>query len=133
MPLEKFSSEYNYIRDQLQTESFDEPLKSMMTGLKTILGGDGPDISSSVKLKKMRWELISEEAAKVMKSCGIDDKGTVPPADMAVIKAAAIKFLRHLYLMSMRGAQNVWVFSSPKSYAHYPSDESGRPGPVPSH
>lgn len=123
MPLEKFSDEYNYIREQLKTEGFDPPLKAIMDGLKNVLGTDGPDINGNVKLKRMRWELLSEEAAKVMKSCGIADKATPAPADMAVIKAAVIKFLRHLYLMTMRGSQHVWLFSSPKAYAHYPSDE----------
>lgn len=45
-------------------------------------------------------------------------------------RAAALKNLRHLYLLSKFGGKDTWMLSLPKSYRAWPTDEMAHDGPL---
>jgi hypothetical protein len=123
MAMELFSKEYDYLRQYVKAGNFVDPAKKATDGLKTLMTDDGFDAAGGAKLDLLRKLLQSKEGEHILKSVGLDPKANTPPDGTKVIRAAALKFMRHLYLIRERGAQKVWVFSSPKNYRHHPSDE----------
>jgi hypothetical protein len=123
MPMELFSNEYKTLKAIVSKQTFDEPLKTQMAALKDVFGDDGFDESCQPTLDLMRGLLFIKEADRILQAAGGDPASTLAPYPESVQKAAAIKFLRHLYLAHQRGSQKVWVFDSPDAYRHYPSGE----------
>ena len=123
MPMELFSHEYKKLKDIVSKQKFDEPLKSQMAALKDIFGEDGFDEGCQPTLDLMRGLLFLKEADRILQAAGADPASKLAPYPESVQKAAAVKFLRHLYLSHQRGSQKVWVFDSPDAYRHYPSGE----------
>jgi hypothetical protein len=123
MPVELFSAEYRTLKEIVDKGQFDDPLKAAMGQMKGILGVDGFDPNCQAPLDLMRGLLFIQEHDRILGSAGIDPQGRTAPALEGVMRAAALKFLRHLYLVGQRGDQKVWVADSPKSYGHYPSGE----------
>jgi hypothetical protein len=123
MAMELFSKEYKTLKDVVGKQKFDEPLKSAMAALKDVFGADGFDENCQATLDLMRGLLFIKEGDRILEAAGGDPASSLAPYPESVQKAAAIKFLRHLYLAHERGGQKVWVFDSPDSYRHYPSGE----------
>lgn len=123
MAMELFSTEYKALKEIVSKQKFDEPLKSVMVALKDVFGDDGFSEDCQPTLDLLRGLLFVKEADRILTAAGGDPASTLAPYPESVTKAAAIKFLRHLYLSHQRGSQKVWVFDSPKSYRHYPSGE----------
>jgi hypothetical protein len=123
MALELFSVEYNDLKKIVGDGSFDDPLKSVMKAMKNIFGVDGFDDSCHAQLDSLRGLLIQKEDEQILQSAGAEPSNTKAPDAAALNKAAAIKFLRHLYMTHERGSQKIWVFSSPSAYRHYPTGE----------
>ena len=123
MAMELFSREYKLLKDIVGRQKFDEPLKSAMAALKDVFGEDGFDENCQPTLDLMRGLLFIKEGDRILEAAGGDPASALAPYPESVQKAAAIKFLRHLYLSHQRGSQKVWVFDSPDAYRHYPSGE----------
>lgn len=123
MSNQKFGDEYQEHRALLATSSLQGHASSAL--LKKLLGATGPELGSAGALNMMRTlAKKGGEAAYVMKGVGIEGPGGAGAPPAAVVKTAAlIKFMRHLYLAGSRGSQNVWVFSSPKSFRQFPLGE----------
>ena len=64
-----------------------------------------------------------KEAERIMEAAGLDPAGMGVPSDAGVRNAGLLKFLRHLYMVGARGAQQVWVLSTPASFRSFPQDE----------
>lgn len=117
------SEEYDAERKLLQNASLEGAAGGIL-GLKKVLGPAGPDRTYAAALDQFRDVALKfKEADRIMESAGLDPAGKGVPAEDGVKKVAALKFLRHLYLVGQRGSQQVWVLSTPKAYAHYPQDE----------
>lgn len=123
MAKEYFSVEYRTLKEIVANGQFDEPLKAVMAQMKGVFGADGFDPNCEAPLELMRGLLFIQEHDRILSSAGIDPKATKAPPLEGVMRAAALKFLRHLYLVHQRGSQKVWVADTPKSYNHYPSGE----------
>lgn len=127
MAMELFSDEYNFVKSILenpaQQRAFQQPLKKHLSAMWSILGAEGPDISYATKLGAMRTALTLKQSSRIMRSAGIDPKGTGTIDDSAVVRAGVIKFLRHLHMIHKRGNQKIWIFSCPASFSHYSVDE----------
>ncbi len=123
MVKEVFSAEYRTLKEIVAKGQFDAPLKAAMAQMKGIFGVDGFDPNCEAPLELMRGLLFIQEHDRILSSAGIDPKATTAPPLESVMRAAALKFLRHLYLVHQRGSQKVWVADTPNSYAHYPSGE----------
>jgi hypothetical protein len=123
MALEKFSEEYNYVKGVLDSAVYEEPLQGVLAQVKEFLGASGPNESCNGKMELLRGLLTLHGDERTILASGGEANQVTPLEDQAVMRAAAIKFIRHLYLMGIRGGQKVWVFSSPKAFSHYPTDE----------
>ncbi len=119
----RFGFEYKRQRETLDKEALGG-VCAKIPGLKHVLGPDGPDRTHGNALDDLRdIGLQGKEVERIMEAAGLDFNGTGVPADAGVRKAALIKFLRHLYLVSSRGNHQVWVLSTPASYRQFPSGE----------
>lgn len=121
MPSTGLADEYKLCRDSLQKDTFEGAIQGLID-LAKALGADGPAVEHYAKVSYFRdVTLRFKEADKLMEAAGIAATGAA--SDATVRKAASLKMLRHLYLVGSRGAQQVWVLSTPKSYRKFPSDE----------
>ncbi len=119
----RLADEYELCRKTLQSEKFDGAITGIASILK-ILGTEGPASEHYGTLTHLRDVTLKfKEADKLMEAAGIAATGVA--SDKAVLKAASLKLVRHLYLVGARGSQQVWVVSTPKSYSKFPSDELG--------
>lgn len=120
---QQLSDEYTLHRKLLSKEKLDS-LGGALVGLKKVLGSTGPDRSHGDALDYLRKHgLKGDEAAKIMEYAGLSPTAVTVPAELGVRKAAAIKFLRHLYLQGGRDNQQVWVLATPSAYTGWPSAE----------
>ncbi|HEX6239462.1 MAG TPA: M35 family metallo-endopeptidase, partial [Polyangiales bacterium] len=58
----------------------------------------------------------------------MDDASAVEGA--TANKVAALKLMRHLYLANLRGGQQLWIASMPRSYRSWPQEELRRGSPT---
>lgn len=123
MANDRFGTEYDAQRTLLESATF-AGVASGVLGLKKVLGATGPDRAHADALETFRTvSLKFKEADKIMEAAGLDPAGTGVPSEAAVKKAALLKFLRHMYLVSERGGQQVWVHATPAKYRQFPQDE----------
>jgi hypothetical protein len=122
MAFEGLGEEYDAVRAVFQLP-FPGATEGVL-GLKKVLGADGPERSHAESLEHFRTVTLKFKATdKILESSGLDPAGKNVPTEDAVKRAASLKFLRHLYMVSARGNQEVWVLTSPKTYSHYPLAE----------
>lgn len=123
MAAEILSLEYKQLAQHLKSHAF-AGVAANLTNLSKVLGPTGPERGHAAELDLLRSQLMkSDEASNIMDAAGLNPKSNTAPPAHAVNMAAALKFLRHLYMVSERGNQQVWVLSIPKSYSHYPLRE----------
>lgn len=122
MAMELLSAEYNYLRPYSK-QTFTDPLKAVMELLKGAMTEDGFALNAGPRLWVLRGILLLHEDEHILNAAGINPGSNASPDSVKLMKAAAIKFLRHVYCVYERGSQKVWVVSLPKKYNRYPSDE----------
>jgi len=123
MPNNRFGKEYKAQKTQLDNATLGGVCAGLLD-LKRVLGADGPDRSHASTLDTLRdVSLKFKEAEKIMEAAGLDPAGTGIPADAGVRNAGLLKFLRHLYMVSARGSQQVWVLDTPASFTMFPQDQ----------
>ncbi len=121
MPSTGFADEYRLCRETLEGQTFGGSLPGLLD-LTKALGAEGPELNFYGKVTHFREVTLKfKEADKLMEAAGVPASGAA--TDGAVKMAASLKMLRHLYLAGARGAQQVWVVSTPSSYAKFASDE----------
>lgn len=123
MPNSWFGREYAAQKKILDSAT----LSGFCTGLRDlrhVLGPEGPDRAHAHVLDTMRdVSLKFQEAERIMEAAGLDPAGVGVPSDAGVRNAGLLKFLRHLYMVGARGAQQVWVLSTPATFRSFPQDE----------
>lgn len=136
-----FSDEYSVTRRILNDETFDQSWAELIRGLKIVLNELGPDDSGAASLDKLRKQTkyggsyiksffkgkpgedqeILVGTGEYTKTDGAGAKFT--QSSKLTDKAAAIKFLRHLYMLRKRGSHKLWICSLPNSYSRWPHGE----------
>ena len=99
--------------------------------LKSLLGDDSPLVTHGGALDKLRDKLDKSAKKSIgafLMGNGLDDvilkAAAANDGDKAVgDKAAALKMLKHLYLVRKKGSQDVWVYAPPKAYKKWVFDE----------
>ena len=120
MPHGKFSEEYAAIKSILESETFTGTLAQPMKDLKAVLGTTGPDTAKAAKLDNLRnVTLKTKETDTILAGVGVT---TTAPTEKQAKGIAAVKFLRHFYMVGVKGGQTVWVNSSPDEYSKYVHD-----------
>jgi len=111
------------------------PKENFKANLSLVMGSDGPRRRCHTYLdqlraaiKNSRRDTNKSEGEVIVVGCGASKAKSVGGLLLGWTvdlndRCAAIKMLRHLYLVRMRGGQNVWVFSPPVNYTEWLYDE----------
>jgi hypothetical protein len=126
MPYELFSAEYTYQKTLTTATNYNyrAPLTNTMRSLRVLMQNDGFDVTAAPHLDGLRLQLARDEREPILQSVGVNSKHILPTMTQAqVLRACAVKFLRHVYMVRQAGARSVWVVSIPQMYNHYVSNE----------
>lgn len=123
-----FKWQYDYAKSQLQNinhfESDWHGLVSALHNLMTVEGFDSSKAESLVTLRKKVWlengKLVSAEKGILKAVKTLNDNDAAMP-DAPKMRASALKFLLHTYMLYTSGNRAVWVHSLPKNFLHWPS------------
>ncbi|MEC4748738.1 M35 family metallo-endopeptidase [Methylomicrobium sp. Wu6] len=132
----KFKAEYDYARTWLANESnFDKEWQPLIKRLYKLMSTEGFDAGYDSALSDLRKQVtcgdkgiighktVTEDHG-ILKAVGAwaDDANGVVEAK-AKMRAAALKLLRHVYLLNRSGNRKVWVVSLPTELHDWPSDD----------
>ncbi len=132
--MDRFTDAYNKARDVVSQQKFSTEWAKFLKDdvrVKSLLAPDGPNYAQADGLDKIRKKLADDShnalvaffvgggtADTIVEACKND--GGAGRLDE---RAATIKMLKHLYFSRKRGAQDVWIYSPPKSYALWIHEE----------
>lgn len=139
---ELFSTEYRKQHATLSdnTIGFAQPLTDIMNRLKGVTCDDGFNRTFGTLLLGLRYQLKKDdEATAIMSAAGALSVNATDKAgrqkvkfkqvsDAEIKKAAAIKFLRHVYMSHVYGGKEIWIVSTPKAYKTDISEELKKAG-----
>lgn len=128
---QRFSDQYKAAQQTLKNSaSFDGDWKSLVESLHKLLTDTGFDTGRASALNDLRKKVTQGASkgflrghAKITADEGIlqganatSDKATAIPDQAARQRAAALKFLQHVYLLKRFGSHKVWVHSLPNEF-----------------
>lgn len=131
----KFKVEYEYARAWLKNKSaFDPDWQELVASLHSLMTLTGFDVGHAESLQKLRKK-AGQGAAKflghqtISESQGLlqavkawsDRPNATTLDDSSKMRAAALKFLRHVYLVKKSGNRVVWIHSLPLEFHDWPS------------
>lgn len=132
----KFKPEYDYARSWLKNaDAFDEDWRPLVKRLRKLMAKGGFDTAEAEclgdlrdKVKQGPKQLIGHKKVSeddgILKAVGVptdDPRATV--SSEAKMRAAALKLLRHVYLVNKSGNRKAWVVSLPNDFGNWPSDD----------
>lgn len=135
--MHKFEECYKRTRSQVRNFQFFPEAAGTAVRLDMVgaMDSDGPDRKGYDQIKALRGAIDAgkrksnkSEGEIILAGCEDAKSKTLVGAVTGWMydvndRVAAVKMLRHLYLVKMRGAQDIWVFSPPKSYSEWLYDE----------
>ena len=131
-----FKAEYAYVRTFLAHEAnFSKAWQPLVRDLYKLMDTEGFDPGRASALADLRKQVtqgeghvlghkkISEDKA-ILTAVGAwtDDGGGSVAANLKM-RAAALKLLRHVYLLNRSGNRKVWLLSLPQDFQDWPSDD----------
>ncbi len=133
----KFKTEYDYDKAWIgHSAGFEKESQSLAAGLNRLMSVDGFDVGEAKSLSKLRRAVKKVDGKTVTEDHGIlsmvgawttNASGTM--ADGPKMTAAALKLLRHTYLLNRWGNNKVWIVSLPDDFGDWPSrDMNARAG-----
>ena len=130
-----FKSEYDQDKKALKdSKAFSSTWQPVVTELAQLMSDTGFDANREVALSRLRRkategetstvgnkavQMVSEDVGLLAAVGAGGEVGTVPAVPKA--RAAALKFLRHTYLLNRSGNNKVWVHSLPLAFTDWPS------------
>ncbi|HZM97084.1 MAG TPA: M35 family metallo-endopeptidase [Vicinamibacterales bacterium] len=132
---QKFKAEYDYAREWLaKTDAFAEGWRPLVRQLHSLMAADGFDADNAPSLAELRAK-VTKGAGRNGRERVDEDQGILSAVGAwsandacaveakAKMRAAALKFLRHVYLLKITGGKRLWVFSLPTEFKGWPSDD----------
>ncbi len=132
----KFKAEYDYSRSWLaKPENFVKEWQPLVKRLHKLMGNEGLAAGEAAALSELRSKVKKTAGGGLLSKKVTEDRGILEavnawsdnPAglvdDKAKMRAAAVKLLRHVYLISKSGNRKVWVLSLPNDFRDWPSDD----------
>ena len=126
----KFKSQYDAAKAVVaKTDDFERDWRPLVRQLHKLMGDDGFDAGVEVALSDLRSRIVKGPS----QTTTTEDKGLLTAADgwtdsdagttaLEVRKrAAALKFLRHVYLLNKAGNRKVWIHSLPVDFTDWPN------------
>lgn len=130
-----FKSEYDQDKKALKdSKAFSSPWQPMVAELAQLMSESGFDANREVALSRLRRkategdtstvgnksvQMVSEDVGLLAAVGAGSEAG--PVAAVPKARAAALKFLRHTYLLNRSGHNKVWVHSLPLAFTDWPS------------
>lgn len=128
----KFKAEYTYARGWLfKQDNFAKEWQPLVKRLHTLLGELGFNTGEAAALNELRdraskgkdGKKLTEDRSLLEAVGGWSEVATSALDDKAKMRAAALKLLRHVYMLSKSGNRVVWVVSLPTDFRDWPSDD----------
>lgn len=128
----KFKAEYSYARGWLlKQDNFAKDWQPLVKRLHTLMGELGFNAGEAAALTELRdradkgkdGKKIAEDRSLLEAVGGWSDDATAALDDKVKMRVAALKLLRHVYMLSKSGNRVVWVVSLPKDFRDWPSDD----------
>jgi len=124
----KFKSEYDYARGWLaNAEAFTEDWRPLIRKLHKLMTEEGFDAGEARSLSQLRSKVAHGKATEdqgILKAVGAWTESAAGSVESkAKMRAAALKLLRHVYLLNSHGSRKVWVLALPTEFGDWPSDD----------
>jgi hypothetical protein len=116
----RFSDQYSAAKKSIKDGTFDKKAKKLVDALTRLMTDTGFDDGQASKLKDLRKQVGSKKSTEDKEILALIGSDTLDVSTRE--RAAAIKFLRHIYLLKKAGSHKVWVHSLPNDFgdwAHY--------------
>ncbi len=127
MAVKKYSEAYAKARDVFSTQQFEAGWQKFFVEtcrVKGLLGATGLDASCNSGLNKIRDRVAAEVGKGVASGAVILKSAQSGVAGGSLQeRAAAVKMLKHTYLVQHTEGQDVWVYSPPKDHVGWIFDE----------
>lgn len=124
----KFKWQYDYAKKQLENlNNYDADWQSLIQALKDLLDPGGFDRTKANALTTLRTKARQANGKRVSVDLGLLNAvkafsdGAAAVSDAAKLRASALKFLMHIYLIHTSGNRSLWVHSLPRAFLHWPS------------
>jgi hypothetical protein len=123
----KFSDQYQEARKQIKDNPFADRFKAQRDALLKVMTDNGFEASAATALDDARstFRRVAPgeasgtlEDTRILSAIGYSNGGAMDAATRQ--KAAALKFLSHVYLLKERGGQKVWIHSLPTDFTDWP-------------
>lgn len=131
----KFAAEYSYARGWLgNPQNFSEDWRPLIKRLHKAMTNSGFDVGEASALSDLRKRSLKASSGLLAKAATPDkaildavnawsENASELVDDKAKMRAAALKLLKHVYLISKSGNRKVWVVSLPTEFQDWPSDD----------
>jgi hypothetical protein len=123
-----FKWQYDYAKKQLQNlNNYDADWQSTIQALKDLLDPGGFDRTKASALDTLRTKAHQAGGKRVSIDLGLlnavnaFNDGAAVVSDAAKLRASALKFLTHVYLLHTSGKRSLWIHSLPNEFLHWPS------------
>lgn len=133
MPIRRFTAAYDRARAALKGDNLAADQRKWLEGACAVTSvfsePDGPRRADGPKLDAFRATVktgkgpFSGEGPVICAMAGVDPDGGAVLARADSDLLAALKMLRHFYLVREAGAQSVWVYAQPYQYHAWVFDE----------
>lgn len=133
MPIDwssKFKTEYDAVKATLAgTTNFTADWRDQVRSLHQLMGATGFDAGKENALGQLRLKVrkgasqtkIGEDQG-ILQAAGAWVEGSAGTLTTAAKqRAAALKFMRHVYLQNKAGNRKVWVFALPTAWSNWPT------------
>lgn len=124
----KFKWQYDFAKSQLSNiNNFDKDWQGLVVTLNELMTTKGFTSAKAQALSSLRKKVKQANGKKVTVDQGILQavkawKDTNEAVDVEPkMRASALKFLMHIYLLHTSGNRTVWIHSLPKAFLHWPS------------
>jgi hypothetical protein len=132
----KFKAEYDYARAWLNNaDNFSEEWRPLIKRLRRLMSDEGFESGEARSLSQLRKQVKQGKKKLLLHSTVTEDQGILTAVGAwtddaggavdanAKMRAAALKLLRHIYLLNRFGNRKVWVLSLPTDFIDWPSDD----------
>lgn len=126
----KFKSQYDAAMAAIApTDDFDRDWRPLVRQLQKLMTDEGFEAGQEGALTDLRSRIVkgpsqtttTEDRGLLTAAAGwTEGTAGTTPADVKR-RAAALKFLRHVYLLNKAGSRKVWIHSLPMAFTDWPS------------
>ncbi len=114
----RFSDQYSAAKKAIHDGTFDKKSKKLIDALKRLMTDTGFDDGQASKLDDLRKQLEAKKSTEDKEILALIGGDKVDSGNCD--RAAAIKFLRHIYMLKKTGSHKVWVHSLPNDFGDWP-------------